>query len=182
MMKRDCAASGLRPPTSAHTLTQHLQRVVSTTTSGKVAPRRFCGGCCDILGADLQQVLGARKRPALTTGARKRPALTTMRSLAPPVAGEHRPTAQSNYTNAETAPPRQAKTFPPLESYTVYVLSVATCALLHDREWVPHVDAYASAFNHALNAQVLLAPMVGWVVLPITTHTHNPLPPSKLKF
>ena len=52
--------------------------------------------------------------------------------------------------------------FPTLQSYTVYVLSVATCALLLDREWVPHVDAYASAFNHALNAQVLLAPMVGW--------------------
>ena len=40
-----------------------------------------------------------------------------MRSLAPPVAGEHRPTAQQAYASTETAPPRQAKTLPPLESF-----------------------------------------------------------------
>ena len=40
-----------------------------------------------------------------------------MRSLAPPVAGENRPTAQQAYTNAETAPPSQRRTLPPLESF-----------------------------------------------------------------
>ena len=42
-----------------------------------------------------------------------------MRSLAPPVAGEHRPTAQSHYRDAETAPPSQRRTLPPLESFQV---------------------------------------------------------------
>ena len=40
-----------------------------------------------------------------------------MRSLAPPVAGENRPTAQPNYRDAETAPPSQRRTLPPLESF-----------------------------------------------------------------
>ena len=51
--------------------------------------------------------------------------------------------------------------FPTLEAYTVYVLAIAVAALLFDRELVPLIDRYlyASAFNHALNVQVLLAPM-----------------------
>ena len=40
-----------------------------------------------------------------------------MRSLAPPVAGENRPTAQQAYHNAETAPPSQRRVLPPLESF-----------------------------------------------------------------
>ena len=40
-----------------------------------------------------------------------------MRSLAPPVAGEDRPTAQPHYRDAETAPPSQRRTLPPLESF-----------------------------------------------------------------
>ena len=50
--------------------------------------------------------------------------------------------------------------FPTLESYTVYVLAVAVCALLLDREWASHIDKTVSSFNHALNVQVLLAPLV----------------------
>ena len=50
--------------------------------------------------------------------------------------------------------------FPTLESYTVYVLATSVCALLLDREWASHIDKTVSSFNHALNVQVLLAPLV----------------------
>ena len=49
--------------------------------------------------------------------------------------------------------------FPTLESSSVYVIMIGFSTLLVDREWVAHIDGYASALSHALNVQVALAPI-----------------------